>query len=128
LVRWARIHPARALTGITAAEVDRIAATTDPEQRRGRPPGLTHRDRVLPTRVALRTNLTERALAAIFDISQPTAHRIIGDLAAGLLHEQVTSEMACPGGSAGRMLLCPDRIPESSVMMSCGSPVTVRTG
>lgn len=55
-----------ALTGITVTEVDRIAATTNPGHRRGRPPGLSHRDRVLLTLVALRTNLTERALAAIF--------------------------------------------------------------
>jgi len=39
---------------------------------------------VLLTLVALRTNLTERALAAIFDISQPTAHRIIRDLTAAV--------------------------------------------
>ncbi|WP_205873954.1 helix-turn-helix domain-containing protein [Mycobacterium camsae] len=73
-----------ALTGVTVAEVDRITAITDPGHRPGRPPGLTHRDRVLLTLVALRTNLTERALAAIFDTSQPTAHRIIRDLTAAV--------------------------------------------
>lgn len=85
-MRITRLGPADvyALTGITAAEVDRIAATTNPRHRRGRPPGLTHPDRVLLTLVALRTNLTERALAAIFDISQPTAHRIIRDLTAAV--------------------------------------------
>lgn len=46
----------------------------------------------------------------------------------GLLHEQVASELACPDGRAGRMLLCPGPTPESSATMSCGSPVTVRTG
>ena len=46
----------------------------------------------------------------------------------GLLQEQVTSEMACPPGWAGRMLLCPGLTPESSVMMLSGSPETVRTG
>ena len=39
---------------------------------------------MLLTLVALRTNLTEPALAAIFDISQPTAHRIIRDLTAAV--------------------------------------------
>ena len=34
--------------------------------------------------VALRTNFTARALAAMFDISQPTAHRIIRDLTAAV--------------------------------------------
>ncbi len=85
-MRNTRLGPADvyALTGITAAEVDRITTITNPSQRRGRPPGLTHPDRVLLTLVALRTNLTERALAAIFDISQPTAHRIIRDLTAAI--------------------------------------------
>ena len=46
----------------------------------------------------------------------------------GLLHEQVTSELACPAGWAGRMSLCPGRTPESSVTMLSGSPVTARTG
>ena len=39
---------------------------------------------MLLTLVALRTNLTERALAALFDISRPTAHRIICDLTAAV--------------------------------------------
>ena len=69
-----------ALTGLTMTDVDRIAADTDPGHRRGRPPRLIHRDRVLLTLVAQRTNLTERALAAIFGISQPTAHRTIRDM------------------------------------------------
>jgi predicted transcriptional regulator len=37
---------------------------------------------VLLVLVALRTNLTQRALAAIFGISQSTAHRAIRDLMA----------------------------------------------
>ncbi len=85
-MRNTKLGPAEvyALTGITAAEVDRITTITDPGHRSRRPPGLTHPDRVLLTLVALRTNLTEHALAAIVDISQPTAHRIIGDLTAAV--------------------------------------------
>lgn len=45
-----------------------------------RPPILNHRKRVLLCLAALRTNLTERALAVIFGTSQSTAHRIIRDL------------------------------------------------
>lgn len=41
---------------------------------------MAHRDRVLLVLIALRTNLTERALAAIFHVSQPTVHRTIRDL------------------------------------------------
>lgn len=37
----------------------------------------------------------------------------------GLLHDLVTSELACPDGRAGRMLLCPSRTPKSSTMTSC---------
>jgi hypothetical protein len=73
-----------ALTGMTPADIDRIAAATDPGHTRGRPPRLTHRDRVLIALTALRTNLTERALAVIFGISQPTAHRTIRDMMAAV--------------------------------------------
>jgi predicted HTH transcriptional regulator len=73
------------------ADIDRIAAITDPGYTRGRPPRFTHRDGVLLALVALRTNLTERALAAIFGISQSTAHRAIRDLVASI------SDLFVPG-------------------------------
>lgn len=78
-----RLGPADvyALTGMTPTNIDHIAAATRHRAaRRGRPPRFTHRNRVLLVLVALRTNLTERALAAIFGVSQPTAHRAIRDL------------------------------------------------
>jgi predicted DNA-binding transcriptional regulator YafY len=80
-----------ALTGMDPADIDRIAALADPGYTRGRPPRFTHRDRVLLALVALRTNLTERALAAIFGISQSTAHRAIRDLVASI------SDLFVPG-------------------------------
>ncbi|WP_433855074.1 IS110 family transposase [Streptomyces kronopolitis] len=40
---------------------------------------------------------------------------------AGLLHDRVTSELACPVGRVGRMSLCPSLIRKSSARMSCGS-------
>lgn len=73
-----------ALTAMTPADVERIAAATDPGHTRRRPPRLTHRDRVLIALTALRTNLTERALAVIFGIRQPTAHRTIRDMMAAV--------------------------------------------
>jgi hypothetical protein len=74
------------------ADIDHIAAITDPGHTRGRPPRFTHRDRVLLVAlVALRTNLTQRALAAIFGISQSTAHRAIRDLVASI------SDLFVPG-------------------------------
>ena len=66
----------------------------------------------------------------------PTAQRVAGmrtwnrlgrrvrngerGLRMGLLHRRVTSEMACPVGRAGRMLLCRSPFPRSSVRTSCG--------
>ena len=71
-----------ALTGLTISELDHVARRLTPQQRcrRGRPPSLTHHDRVLLVVTALRTNLTERALAAIFRTSQSTVHRTIRNL------------------------------------------------
>lgn len=39
---------------------------------------------------------------------------------AGLLHDRVTSELACPVGWVGRMSLCPSLIRKSSARTSCG--------
>jgi NAD(P)-dependent dehydrogenase (short-subunit alcohol dehydrogenase family) len=39
----------------------------------------------------------------------------------GLVHDRVTSELACPVGRVGRMSLCPSHIRKSSARMSCGS-------
>ncbi|WUH90373.1 NACHT domain-containing protein [Streptomyces sp. NBC_00433] len=39
----------------------------------------------------------------------------------GLVHDRVTSELACPVGRVGRMSLCPSLIRKSSVRTSCGS-------
>ena len=47
------------------------------EGRRGRPWSRTLRHRVLIACVALRTNLPIRELAAVFQISKSTAHRIV---------------------------------------------------
>ena len=48
--------------------------------RRGRPWSRPLRERVLIACTALRTNLTVRELAAIFQISRSTAHRIVATL------------------------------------------------
>jgi hypothetical protein len=39
----------------------------------------------------------------------------------GLVHDRVTSELACPVGRVGRMSLCPSLIRKSSARMSSGS-------
>ena len=46
----------------------------------------------------------------------------------GLLHGEVTSEMACPKGRAERMSVCPDPFRKSSVRTSCGWPATAVRG
>jgi predicted HTH transcriptional regulator len=84
------------LTGMAPAD---IAASPPPLARPVlRPPVFTYRDRVLLALVALRTNLTERALAAIFGISQATAHRAIRDVMAAVsdLFERASSPTAIP--------------------------------
>src|ERR1043165_6550766 len=53
--------------------LSRLAA----ERRRGRPWSRSLRDRVLITCAALRTNLTVRELATVFQISKSAAHRIL---------------------------------------------------
>lgn len=69
------------LTGLSAEQVGRAAAAIKPpEKTLGRPHALTHLRRVLVVLVWLRTNLTERGLAVIFGVSQPTVSRIIDDL------------------------------------------------
>lgn len=79
--RWARLNP---LTGLTPAQFWHVARTvqaTSPRRRgRGRPWRLPNPLRVLLVLVALRTNLTERALAALFGISHASAHRVIAAL------------------------------------------------
>lgn len=45
----------------------------------------------------------------------------------GLLHDQVTSELACPDGRAERMSLCPGPIPVSSGTTSSVLPATATT-
>ena len=60
---------------VLAELVDTLTPTTT--AARGRPPALAVADQLLLVLVALRTNLTERALAVLFGISQPTAHRMI---------------------------------------------------
>jgi hypothetical protein len=67
-----------ALTGVPAEMLLTLRETATLTQlNRGRKPALTVLDQLLLVLVALRTNLTERALAALFGVSQPTAHRVI---------------------------------------------------
>jgi hypothetical protein len=65
-----------------------VTATQPASRKRGRPWGLPLPLRVLLVLIALRTNLTERALAALFGISQASVNRTITNLLptlAGLL-------------------------------------------
>lgn len=73
---------AHSLTGLDpaglAALVDRLRPAT--VRRRGRPWSLPLERRVLVACTSLRTNLTVRELAAVFDISPTQAHRILTDI------------------------------------------------
>jgi hypothetical protein len=67
------------LTGLSPTQATTVINRLNDDARRppGRPPTLTHTRRVLLVLVWLRTNLTQRGLAAIFSICQPSTHRII---------------------------------------------------
>lgn len=56
---------------MTARAVAVVTTATDPGRRWGRAPRLTHYDRVLLTLTVLRTSLTERAIARLFQPATP---------------------------------------------------------
>jgi len=64
----------------SAVELAAIIGRLRPERRHGRPWSRSLRDRVLITCAALRTNLTLRELAAVFQISKSAAHRMLAAL------------------------------------------------
>jgi Helix-turn-helix of DDE superfamily endonuclease len=67
-----------ALTGLRRTQLDTITGLlAPPSRRRGRPHALPPRDRVLLAAMAWRTNLTHRALAALFRVGVATVHRAI---------------------------------------------------
>lgn len=70
------------LTGLSQAQAKRIITAVSPSlvTRLGRPHRLRPNRRILLVLVWLRTNLTERALGAVFGVSQPTAHRVIQEV------------------------------------------------
>jgi hypothetical protein len=71
------------LTGLNGNQFGLLCVTLwsrRPDRRRGRPWGLPFCDRVLLVTLALRTNLTERQLAALFDVSQSQVDRTVRDL------------------------------------------------
>ena len=70
------------LTGLTAGQVHIVCAQTRHRMspHPGRPSGLPLRVRVVLVLVHLRTNLTTRALAALFGISQSSVDRIVHHL------------------------------------------------
>lgn len=65
------------LAALTEPGLDRVVESLARQRSVGRPWSRSLRQRVLITCAALRTNLTFRELAAIFEISKSTAHRIV---------------------------------------------------
>lgn len=86
-----RYQHSSTITGLTARQlavvIRVLAASTSP---RGRPWALSLQRRVVIACTSLRTNLTLRELAAVFEISRSMAHRIVADLTRRLarLHGQ----------------------------------------
>ncbi|MEU1409154.1 transposase family protein, partial [Streptomyces sp. NPDC005728] len=131
------------LAGCESALYDRRGARRQREAGAGPKRDLVFTDRVLVTLVYLRTGLPHAALAELYGTARSTVSRAIREirplLAArgfavsdrpgvrlrtlsdvfayaedmGLLHDRVTSELACPVGRVGRMPLCPSLIRKS---------------
>jgi hypothetical protein len=68
------------LAALTHAELAQLMRRFPAEPRRGRPWSRPLRQRLVIACAALRTNLTMRELAATFDISKSTAHRIVSSI------------------------------------------------
>jgi hypothetical protein len=68
------------LAALSRRRLAAILRRLGPDPRRGRPWRRSFRDRVLITCAALRTNLTVRELAAVFQISKSAAHRVMTSL------------------------------------------------
>ncbi|AXV10305.1 Putative transposase for insertion sequence element IS112 (plasmid) [Euzebya pacifica] len=83
------------LTGLTRTQLDTITAALASPPGPGRPWALPLPARIVLTAAALRTNLTVRQIAAVFDIPKSQAHRIITDLTpklAGLLPSTIDGD------------------------------------
>ena len=82
-VRTVRPASIRSLTGVSDKQLGELISrlwASRPDRRRGRRWALSFPDRVLLCVFGYRTNLTFEQLAALFDISDTTAHRVVADL------------------------------------------------
>lgn len=82
-VRTLRPDQIRALTGLAGNQFGELVVRlwrTCPDRHRGRPWRLSFPDRVLLTATALRTNLTLRELAVLFDLSHEGVRRVLDRL------------------------------------------------
>ncbi len=77
---FTQIYELTGLTGAQFGEAVRRLWTLRPDTGRGRPWALTFPDRVLVSTTYLRTNLTQRQLAVLFDVSQKQVDRVLHDL------------------------------------------------
>lgn len=82
-VRTVRPASIRSLTGVSDKQLGELISVLwarRPDRRRGRRWVLSFPDRVLLCVFAYWTNLAFEQLAALFDISDTTAHRVVADL------------------------------------------------
>lgn len=88
-----------ALTGLTASQVHIVCAQTrrDLSPHPGRPWGLPLPVRVLLALIHLRSTLTTRAPAALFDTSQSTVDRVLHHLVSTLAHTLAPSRAVSCG-------------------------------
>lgn len=79
-LRSSEIYELTGLRGSQFGEVVRRLWDLRPDTQRGRPWHLSFPDRVLMATMYLRTNLTERQLAVLFDVSQKQVDRVLHNL------------------------------------------------
>ena len=83
-LRSFEIYELTGVTGVRFGELVRRLWILHPDTGRGRPWGMSSPDRVLMTVMYLRTNLTQRQLAVLFNVSQRQVDRVLHDLLAVL--------------------------------------------
>ncbi|MDX2647059.1 NB-ARC domain-containing protein [Streptomyces sp. PA03-1a] len=94
---------------------------TDPADLKGLfPPESPHGHTLITTRRRDAALPGQRIDLGLFNTEQATDYVT----ESGLLHDRVTSELACPVGRVGRMSLCPSPIRKSSAKTSCESQGT----
>lgn len=126
------IHRMHLLAAISRRELAFVMRRLPSDRQRGRPWSCTLRHRVLIACAALRTNLTMRGLAVVFQISKSAAHRIVATITprlAVLLHDIARLDRRCSWIVDGTLIPTRDHshaAKSKNYRYSCNAQVLVR--